>query len=74
MLRSFASRIWHWYVVREERGQTLVEYGLLLTFIALIVVVTVIVLGTSTSGFFRDFYDTWIDATEVQKRLDFDLP
>jgi pilus assembly protein Flp/PilA len=37
-------------VVREEEGQDLVEYAILLAFIALACVVAVTALGTSISG------------------------
>ena len=39
-------------VVREEEGQDLVEYAILLAFIALACVVAVTALGTSISGLF----------------------
>jgi pilus assembly protein Flp/PilA len=39
-------------VVREDEGQDLVEYAILLAFIALACVVAVTALGTSISGLF----------------------
>ena len=36
-----------------ERGQTLVEYGLLLFFIAIVVIAALLVLGPTISGIFR---------------------
>ncbi|MDQ2933544.1 MAG: Flp family type IVb pilin [Chloroflexota bacterium] len=38
---------------RDERGQTLVEYGLLLALIAIVVIAVLIVLGPAVSGIFR---------------------
>lgn len=38
----------------QDRGATMVEYGLLVAFIALVALVGVKVLGTSLSGFFSD--------------------
>jgi pilus assembly protein Flp/PilA len=39
---------------RDERGQTLVEYGLLLAFIAIIVIVVLIWLGPLVSTIFSN--------------------
>jgi len=38
---------------KPERGQTLVEYGLLLFFIAIVVIAALLVLGPTISGIFR---------------------
>lgn len=38
--------------VRDEKGQTMAEYGLLLAFIAVIVGVAVALLGTNLATFF----------------------
>jgi pilus assembly protein Flp/PilA len=40
--------------VRDEGGQDLVEYAMLLAFIALIAIVGVKTLGTTVSGFFSN--------------------
>jgi pilus assembly protein Flp/PilA len=42
---------------REDRGQTLVEYGLLLVFIAIVVIVALILLGPAISGMFKSVND-----------------
>ena len=42
---------------REDRGQTLVEYGLLLVFIAIVVIVALILLGPAISGIFKSVND-----------------
>jgi len=41
----------------EDRGQTLVEYGLLLAFIAIVVIATVALLGPTISGIFQSVND-----------------
>ncbi len=38
----------------SDRGATAVEYALMLTFIALVIIAAVIVLGTNLSQFFSD--------------------
>jgi pilus assembly protein Flp/PilA len=38
--------------MRQEKGQTMAEYGILIAVIALIVVVAAVVLGGSISGLF----------------------
>lgn len=40
--------------VRGEVGATAVEYGLMVAFIAIVVIVAVALLGTNLSQFFRD--------------------
>jgi pilus assembly protein Flp/PilA len=53
-----ALRAWFRAVSRpDERGQTLVEYGLLLFFIAIVVIAVLIVLGPTVSGIFRSVND-----------------
>lgn len=42
---------------RAERGQTLVEYGLLLALIAIVVIAVLIVLGPTISGLFQSVND-----------------
>jgi pilus assembly protein Flp/PilA len=42
---------------REEEGQTLVEYALLIALIALVVIAALILLGPIVSGFFSDMGD-----------------
>ena len=63
MLRLHAQRLLAMLPARNERGQTLVEYGLLLALIALVVIAAVTVLGSITSGFFNDFGQSVQDAT-----------
>jgi Flp pilus assembly pilin Flp len=41
----------------EERGQTLVEYGLLLFFIAIVVIVVLMLLGPTVSAIFQSVND-----------------
>jgi pilus assembly protein Flp/PilA len=41
----------------EDRGQTLVEYGLLLAFIAIVVIAALVVLGPTISGIFQSVND-----------------
>ena len=50
-----------WESSRESsrsRGQTLVEYGLLLALIAIVVIVALLFLGPVVSGLFRDIGNT----------------
>lgn len=42
---------------RYERGQTLVEYGLLLALIAIVVIAVLIILGPTISGLFQSVND-----------------
>ena len=42
---------------REERGQTLVEYGLLLALIAIVVIAVLLLLGPAISGIFQSVND-----------------
>jgi pilus assembly protein Flp/PilA len=53
--------IWHYFDSDDEKGQTLVEYALLLVFIALIVIVALIFLGPIVSGVFQDMGDSLAD-------------
>lgn len=45
---------WH---QREVRGQTLVEYGLLLALIAIVVIAVLLLLGPAVSGIFQSVND-----------------
>ena len=42
---------------RDERGQTLVEYGLLLALIAIVVIAVLMLLGPAISGIFQSVND-----------------
>ncbi|MGH2382764.1 MAG: Flp family type IVb pilin [Candidatus Limnocylindria bacterium] len=42
---------------RDERGQTLVEYGLLLALIAIVVIAVLVLLGPAVSGIFQSVND-----------------
>jgi pilus assembly protein Flp/PilA len=42
---------------RDEEGQTLVEYGLLLALIAIVVIAVLILLGPAVSGIFQSVND-----------------
>lgn len=44
--------------MKNERGQTLVEYGLLIALIAVVVIVALIFLGPIVSGLFNDIGNT----------------
>lgn len=46
-----------------EDGQTLVEYALVLSFIALIVFLALVFLGPVVSGIYQDMGDTIVDIT-----------
>jgi Flp pilus assembly pilin Flp len=46
----------------DERGQTLVEYGLLLVFMTIVVIVALIFLGPIVSGLYQEVGNT-LDAT-----------
>jgi pilus assembly protein Flp/PilA len=41
----------------DDRGQTLVEYGLLLFFLAIVVIVVLLVLGPTVSAIFQEVND-----------------
>jgi pilus assembly protein Flp/PilA len=41
----------------DERGQTLVEYGLLLALIAIVVIAVLVLLGPAVSGIFQSVND-----------------
>lgn len=47
-----------WTEDRDNDGQTLVEYALLLAFIALIVVVVLVLFGPAVSGMFQEVNDS----------------
>jgi pilus assembly protein Flp/PilA len=53
MIHLFVSNLLA-HLRREEEGQTLVEYGLLLALIAIVVIVALLFLGPVVSGIFRD--------------------
>ena len=58
-IRLFISRLPAIARVRrtEDRGQTLVEYALLLFFLAIVVIAALLVLGPTISGFFQQVND-----------------
>ena len=41
----------------SQRGQTLVEYGLLLSFVALAVIGILLLFGPGVSGLYQSFFD-----------------
>jgi pilus assembly protein Flp/PilA len=43
---------------REEEGQTLVEYALLLSLIAIVVIAALLILGPIVSGIFQEIGET----------------
>ena len=48
----------HYFDRDDEKGQTLVEYALLLVFLALIVIVALVFLGPIVSGVFQEMGDS----------------
>jgi pilus assembly protein Flp/PilA len=40
--------------VREERGQTMAEYGLILALVAVVVITAITLLGNNITAFFTD--------------------
>lgn len=62
LLRFYTKRSWDAWRSHDAQGQTLVDYVLLLTFITLVVVATVAVVGAITSGFYFDFGTTYRDS------------
>ena len=46
------------YLNRSERGQTLVEYGLLIALIAVVVIVALLFLGPVIANLFNDIGNT----------------
>lgn len=62
-LRALAGTALRWFLNEDEDGQTLVEYGLLLSLIALVVFAALIFLGPIVSTFFMDMGDTITDIT-----------
>ncbi len=50
--------LWAFLHRTDDRGQTLVEYGLLLAFIAIIVILALIFLGPIVSQIFQDVGNT----------------
>jgi len=53
-LRRFSERMLRWYVRvgSEERGATAIEYALMISLIAVVVITAVAFLGTTTSAQF----------------------
>lgn len=45
-------------LIRDEDGQTMVEYGLLIAFIAIATLVVLMVLGPRIAGYFQSVDDT----------------
>jgi Flp pilus assembly pilin Flp len=59
--RKEAQMLWHYH---RERGQGLVEYGLIIALIALAVVSALMIFGESLFGYyFSDIVTKFIDAT-----------
>ena len=48
-----SSHFW-WRFFREEEGQTLVEYGLLISFIALAVITTITLFGKKLTNYYNN--------------------
>jgi len=55
---------------RDERGQTLVEYGLLLALIAIVVIAVLILLGPAVSGIFQSVNDQLYSTHLARPRVD----
>ena len=45
------------FVIKEEEGQTLVEYALLLVLIAIVVIAALLLLGPVVNDVFNNIYD-----------------
>jgi pilus assembly protein Flp/PilA len=54
---SLISNLFSYLRSRDEEGQTLVEYGLLLALIAIVVIAVLILLGPAISGIFQSVND-----------------
>jgi pilus assembly protein Flp/PilA len=54
MIRDFISTLLARFQSKDEEGQTLVEYGLLLALIAIIVIVALLFLGPIISNIFSN--------------------
>jgi pilus assembly protein Flp/PilA len=54
---SLISNLFSYLRSRDEEGQTLVEYGLLLALIAIVVIAVLILLGPAVSGIFQSVND-----------------
>lgn len=48
---AFIARLWNWWR-RDERGQGLAEYGLIIVFVAVVVVGAVSIFGDTLTGLF----------------------
>ena len=64
ILRNMGGYLAARYDFRNERGATMVEYGLLVAFIALVVGVAALLLGESVNSLF-DKTDGYIDTAPV---------
>lgn len=65
ILRNVGGYLAARYDVRNERGATMVEYGLLIAFIALVVGLAAITLGGKVSDLFGDAGDSLDSAPSV---------
>ena len=54
MIKDFISTLLARFTSKDEEGQTLVEYGLLLALIAIIVIVALLFLGPIVSNIFSN--------------------
>ena len=54
---SLISNLFSYLRSRDEEGQTLVEYGLLLALIAIVVIAVLLLLGPAISGIFQSVND-----------------
>ena len=52
------SRFMVW--VREEKGQTMAEYGLILALVAVVVITAITLLGTNIAAFFNDLKENFV--------------
>ncbi|MDQ3148908.1 MAG: Flp family type IVb pilin [Chloroflexota bacterium] len=52
MIQNFVSTLLASFRRDDEKGQTLVEYGLLLALIAIVVIAALVILGPLVSGIF----------------------
>jgi pilus assembly protein Flp/PilA len=52
-MRKFARMVARWLSIDSEAGVTAVEYGLLASLIAIVIIVAVALVGTNTKGVFN---------------------
>jgi Flp pilus assembly pilin Flp len=46
---------------RDERGHTTIEYGMIVTFIAIGIISSIVTMGDAANGMFSDLLEGWQD-------------